>query len=167
MREGARFFPSFSFWLDKGTLRCSDNFWSDLLHWIVLVVKAFQRQETQFSLHRNTQQEQKSLTICWTAWIVLLLAMGTILSMVLQPSTMIGLLRQPKKREADSLGGKGGFKSLLWVPAGRGEWQIIRSTPSLLKWVAVIVLVLDMEALRVVHRCGLGTRLGTSHILCC
>ena len=29
MREGARFFSSFSLWVDKGTLRCGDNFWSD------------------------------------------------------------------------------------------------------------------------------------------
>ena len=49
------------------------------------------------------------------------------------PSTMMGSLRQPKKRESDSLGGEGGFKSLLWVPSGRGERQIVRSTPSLLK----------------------------------
>jgi len=28
----------------------------------------------------------------------------------------------PKNREADSLDSEGGFKSLLWVPTGRGEW---------------------------------------------
>ena len=33
-----------------------------------------------------------------------------------------------QKREADSLGGEGGLKSLLWVPAGRGERQIAHST---------------------------------------
>ena len=71
MREGTRLFSSFSFWLDKGMLRCGNNFWSDFLCLIVHVVKAFQHQETQFSPHRNMHQEQKSLTICWTAWIVL------------------------------------------------------------------------------------------------
>ena len=71
MREGARLFSSFSFWLDKETLCCGDNFWSDFLRSIVLVVKAFQRQEMHFSSHRNMQQEQRSLTIRWMAWIVL------------------------------------------------------------------------------------------------
>ena len=52
-------------------LSCGDNFWSYFLQSIVLVVKAFQHQETHFSPHRNMQQEQRSLTICWTAWIVL------------------------------------------------------------------------------------------------
>jgi len=36
-----------------------------------------------------------------------------------------------KKREADLLDSKGGFKSLLWVPTGRGERQMVRSTSSL------------------------------------
>ena len=54
------------------------------------------------------------------------------------PSTTMDSRRQPKKREADSLGGEGGFKSLLRVPTGRGEWQILYySTPSLLKWVGL------------------------------
>jgi len=64
--------------IDLGTIRCGDNFRSDFLHSIILlVVKAFQRQETQFSPPRNMQQEQKSLTIYWTAWIVLPWTMGT------------------------------------------------------------------------------------------
>ena len=71
MREGARLFSSFTFWLDKGTLRCDNNFWSDFLHLIVLVVKVFQCQETQLSRHRNMQQEQRLLTICRTTWMVL------------------------------------------------------------------------------------------------
>ena len=71
MCEGTRLFSSFTFWLDKGTLRCGDNFWSDFLHLIVLVVKAFQCQETQLSRYRNMQQEQRSLTICWMTWMVL------------------------------------------------------------------------------------------------
>ena len=71
MREGSRLFSSFSFWLDKGTLRCGNNFWSNFLRSIVLVVKAFQLQEMQFSPNRTMQQEQRSLTICWTPWIVL------------------------------------------------------------------------------------------------
>ena len=49
------------------------------------------------------------------------------------PSTMMVSLRQPKKREADSLGGEGGFESLLWVAVGRDERQIVHSTSSLLK----------------------------------
>ena len=71
MREGARLFSSFSFWLDKAMLYFGNNFWSDFLHSIVLVVKAFQHQEMQFLPHRNMQQGQRLLTICWTAWIVL------------------------------------------------------------------------------------------------
>ena len=107
MREGARLFSSFSFWLDKETLCCGDNFWSDFLRSIVLVVKAFQRQETQFSPHRNMQQEQRSLTICWTTWIVLLWVLYYLWSCSLfpalqstaytLPSTMMGSRRQPKK----------------------------------------------------------------------
>jgi len=37
---------------------------------IVLVTMVFQHQEMQLSPHRNVQQEQRSLTIRWTAWIV-------------------------------------------------------------------------------------------------
>jgi len=50
------------------------------------------------------------------------------------PSTTMGSRRHPKKngKHADSLGGEG-FKSLLWVPTGRGEQQIVHSTSSLLK----------------------------------
>ena len=64
-------FPVLAFDLIKGTLRYGDNFWSDFLRLIVVVVKAFQHQETLLSPHRNMQQEQRLLTICWTAWIVL------------------------------------------------------------------------------------------------
>ena len=71
--------------------------------------------------------------------------------LILSFPTMVSC-RQPKKWEADSLGGKGGFKSLLWVPAGRGEQHIVHSTSSLLKWAVVIVLVLDTEALQLIHR---------------
>jgi len=106
MRKDARLFSSCSFWLDKGTLRGGDNFWSDFLRLIVLVVKAFQRQEKQFSPRKNMQQEQRSLLDGMNR-----LAMGTILSMVLQsfssfaehslhaytlPSTAMGSRRQPK-----------------------------------------------------------------------
>ena len=39
----------------------------------------------------------------------------------------LGSHRQPRKQKADSLGGEGGLKSLLWVPAGRGERQIVQT----------------------------------------
>jgi len=43
-------------------LRCGNNFWSAFLRSIVLVVKAFQRQEMQLSPARsNMQQEQRLL----------------------------------------------------------------------------------------------------------
>ena len=157
----------FSFWLDKGTLRCGNNFWSTFLCSIVLFVKAFQCQETQFSPNRNMKQEQRSLTICWTAWHdgMNRLAMGTILSMVLQPFTSFAEhgLHSPSTTMGSHRQSKNG-KQTLWaakeasivfygyVPGGRGERRIVHSTSSLLKWIAVIVLVLDMEALRLVHR---------------
>ena len=103
---------------------------------IELVVKAFQRQETQFSPPATRAEVAYNLLDG-----VNRLAVGTIiLSMVLQPfssfakhglhspSTPMGSRRQPRKQKADSLGGEGGLKSLLWVPAGRGERQIIHST---------------------------------------
>ena len=169
MCKDTRLFSSFSFSLDKETLNvcCGDNFWSDFLHSIVLVVKVFQRQETQLSPHRNMQQEQRLLRICWTAWIVLPWVLQCMLSMVLQPFSsfaehglhtytlpppQLALVDSQKKgKHADSLGGEG-FKSLLWVPVGRGEQHIVHSTSSLLKWAVVIVLVLDTEALRLIHR---------------
>jgi len=35
------------------------------------LLKAFERQETLSSHHRNMEQEQRSLTICWMTWMVL------------------------------------------------------------------------------------------------
>ena len=74
------------------------------------------------------------------------LAVGTMLSMVLQPFSSFaehGLhtytLPPPRwahvdnqKMESRPMGSEGGFKSHLWVPMGRVERQIIHST-SLLK----------------------------------
>jgi len=57
------------------------------------------------------------------------------------PSTTMGPV-DCQKMGTDLLGSEGGFKSLLWIPAGRGERQIIHSTSSLLKSVAIMVLVL-------------------------
>ena len=49
------------------------------------------------------------------------------LAHVHSPST-VKHLYTVKKRKADMMDGEGGFTSLLWVPAGRGEWQVVHST---------------------------------------
>ena len=89
-------------------LCCDDNLWSNFLRSIVLVMKAFQHQETQLSPHRNIQQEQRLLAICWMAWIVLLWVLyypwscslfqlrRTWLTHLHSPSTTMGSRRQPK-----------------------------------------------------------------------
>ena len=83
--DARRLFSSFSFWLDKGTLRCGDNFWSDSLRSIELVVKTFQRQETQFSPQISQDYAARTEVAHNLLDGMNRLAMGTILSMVLQP----------------------------------------------------------------------------------
>ena len=62
----------------------------------------------------------------------------------------MGLRRQPKKWEADSLGSEGGFKAFYGYPRAGVSGKSY--TVHLLKLVAMIVLVLDTEALRLGHR---------------
>ena len=163
MREGARLFSSFSFWLDKGINATS---WRQLLKQLL----ALDWSSCEgFSMSGNTvftscsKDRGRLQSVGWresschgyyiihgfAAFFQLCRAR---LSRLHSPSTTMSSCRQPKKWEADSLGGEGGLKSLLWVPVGRGERQIVHSTSSLLKWVTVIVLVLDTKALRLVHR---------------
>lgn len=52
----------------------------------------------------------------------------------------MGSRKLPKKRGADSVDGEGGFKSLLWVPAGMGERQMAHMS-SLSVRVAMIAFV--------------------------
>ena len=144
MCEGSRLFSSFSFWLDKRLLQCGDNSWSDFLHSIVLVVKAFQCQKMQLSHHRNMQQEQRSLTTCWMTWMVLhpfsSFTKHGLHAYTLPPPWWAHIDCQKMGRRL--IRWQRRLKSLLRVSAGRNEWQIIHSTSSLLKWVAIIVLVL-------------------------
>ena len=145
MCEGARLFSSFSLWVDKGTPRCGNNFWSDFLCSIALVVKVFnirkcscyltgtcsKKWEVTYSLLDGMNRLAAFIQLC-KAW----------LTCIHSPSTMVVSHRLPKKQEADSLDGEGGFKSLLWVPAGRGERQMVslHSASSVLNWVAMIML---------------------------
>ena len=89
------------------------------------------------------------------------LAMGTILSSSFTEHGLHAYTLPPprwahvdcQKREADLLGVEGGWlQKPSMVLASRDEWQIVHSTSSLLNWATMIMLVLDMEALRLVHR---------------
>ena len=133
-------FPVLAFDLiSERTLGCGDNFWSDFLRSIALVVKAFQRLETQLSPHGNMQQEQSSLAICWTAWIVL------------QPFSSLHAYTLPPRRwthvDRQKTGSRlVGRRRRLRKPSMGTRWrsgdrQMVRST-SLPEWVAMIVLML-------------------------
>jgi len=100
--------------------------------------------------HRNMQQGQGSLTICWKAWIILHpLSSFTkhglhvyTLPPPLSSSDWAYLVCQ-KKPEADLLDGEEGFKSLPSMGThGQGWAAIVHNTSYLPKWVAMIVLVL-------------------------
>ena len=154
MHEGASLFSSFSFSLDKGTLHCGDNFWSDFLCSIVLVVKAFQCQGMQLSLHTRTEVAYNLLDSMKH------LAMDTILSKVLQPfssftehslhspSTTMGSRRQPKQGKQIRWVAKEASKPSMGT-CGQG-WAA-NCTQYIFSPV-VIVLVQDMEAPRLIHR---------------
>ena len=58
-----------------------------------------------------------------------------------------------KKRKADMMDGEIGFTSLLWVPAGRGERQMVHSTS--LRKMSSHGFTRPFSS----ERCGLGTRL--------
>ena len=140
MHEGTRLFSSFSFWLDKGTptLHCGNK---RLLALNGASCEGFQHQETWCHLTAKAEVAHNLLDGMNHLAAFFQLHKPR-LSCVHSHSTTMGSCKLPKKPEADSLGGEGGFKSLVCVPAGRGEQQMVHNMSSLLKWVTVIVLVL-------------------------
>jgi len=196
MHEGARLLPVLAFNLIRE--RCvvvttSEATSCAQLCWFW---RLFNVRKRTCQPHRNLQQEQRSLMICWRAWIVLPWVLHVYFEFIFHGLAALssfaerGLhaytLPPPQWAHIDrqKTGSRliGQWKGLVWVLAGRGERQMVHSTSSLLKWVAVIMLVINTAGLRddytfcsglqaweiqlgspdrfPCERCGLSTRLG-------
>ena len=160
MREVERLFSSFSFWLGNNTL------WRQLLKWLLTLdyiascegfstsgnaVFTSQEHATRTKVAYNLLDGMNRLAMDHGYYMYIIqLHRAQLYTLSLHYD---GLALTAKKQEADS-SDKGGFNSVLhvWAPTSSGERQMIHSTSSLLKWVAVIVLILDTEALWLVHR---------------
>ena len=160
MREGARLFSSFSFWLDA-------TLWQELLKRLRALDCASYK---GFSTSENTAVTSKEHPARTEVAYNLLnsmncLAVGTILSMVLQPfssfaehglhspSTTMGSRRQPKSGKQTRWAAKEASKAFYGYPQA-GVSGKSYTVHHLLKWVAVIVLVATGHgslASRVVH----------------
>ena len=142
----------FSIWLDKETLRCDNSFWSDLRS-TVLVVKAFGNVVVTITGTCNKDRGcLQSVGLHELSCSIFLALQNAAYTRTLSLSRVMGLRRLPKKWEADSLDSK--WKRRLQKPSmgthlwragvrGRGErqWDALYIS-SLLKWVAMIMLVL-------------------------
>ena len=97
----------------------------------------------------NMKQGQRSLTICWMAWIVLqpfpaLQSTAYTHAYAIPPplSSSDGLMQAAIKQEAVSLDGRRRLQKPSIGTYGQGIAAVVHSTLSLPKWVAVIAFVL-------------------------
>ena len=154
MREGARLFSSFSFWLDKGMLRCDDNFWSNFLHSIVLVMKTFHLHCNLTGTYSKNRGRLQSVgrhgSSCHGYYNIHGLAAffqlcRARLTRLHSPSTTMGSRGRPKNRKQTRWEAKEASKTFYGYPwAGMSSKSY---TVHLFSW-----NVLDMKALRLVHR---------------
>ena len=112
----------------------------------VQAVKAFQCQEMQLSLSQEQVARIEFHGVCLQSvgWHESSCSLFPALQSMAYTHTIslhhlvavMGLHRLPKT--GDSLDGKGGFKSLLMVLTGKGEWQMVQSTSPVPIGVAMI-----------------------------
>ena len=154
MREGARLFSSFSFWLDKGMLHCDINFWSNFLHSIVLVMKAFHRHCNLTGTYSKNRGRLQSVgrhgSSCHGYYNIHGLAAffqlrKARLTRLHSPSTTMGSRGRPKNKKQTRWEAKEASKTFYGYPwAGMSSKSY---TVHLFSW-----NVLDTKALRLVHR---------------
>ena len=93
----------FQFWLDKGTIRCGNNFWSDFLRSIVLgfstsgnAVFTSQEHVARTEVTYSLLDSMNCLAMGHGYYIIYGLAAFTEHGFIHSPSTMMGSHRQPK-----------------------------------------------------------------------
>ena len=120
-------FSSFSLWVDKGTLRCGNNFWSDLLCSIALVVKVFNVKKYSCYL-TGTCSKKWEVTyslLDGMKWLAAFIQLRKAwLTCIHSPSTMVVSHRLPKNGKQTRWMAKEASKAFYGYPWGgeSGKW---------------------------------------------